>query len=106
MDRHNEELRDKRARIEDIEEKISEKTAEIKRLSEELDDIYDMKMKSTQTYEEVLDYWKGEPGFKKLYEANEENIGLFRILVQKKEDAIAEAEQEKKRLIREAEDIT
>ena len=103
MEKYSENVRDKRDVLEDIDEKISVKTAEIKRLSEEIDEIHHLRMKSEQMYGEVLEYWEGEEGFKQLYESKDEVSEIFRTLIQNREDAMKEAETEKKKLIREME---
>ena len=105
MDNYKKELGDKRERIEDIEEKISEKTSEIKRLNEEIDNIQYMKRNADQVYGEILEDWKGENGFKQLNEANVERESIFTLLIQNRQSALEDAEVEKTRLIREQEDI-
>jgi len=105
MDNYNKELGDKRERIEDIEEKISEKTSEIKRLNEEIDNIQYMKRNAYQVHGEILEDWEGEDGFKKLYEANEEMDNIFTSLVRFKQETLEDAEAEKKTIIRELDEL-
>ena len=105
MEKANEKKHEARARLEKIDDEIAEKNAEIKRLSEELDDINKLRRRSDQTYEKILDYWKGEKGFKKLYDANEERTSIFTALAHSAEEAMEKAKAEKKRLINEMEDI-
>ena len=105
MDNYNDELRDKRESIKDIEEKISEKTAEIKRLNEEIDNIQYMKRTAYQVHGEILEDWEGEDGFKKLYDANEEMDNIFTSLVRFKQEALDDAEAEKKTIIRELDEL-
>lgn len=105
MEKANKEKYEARARLEKINDEIAEKNAKIKRMSEELEDIHKLRRKSDQTYEEILDYWKGEEGFKKLYAANEKRVSLFTELAHSAEEAIEKAQAEKKRLISEKEDI-
>lgn len=105
MDNYNDELRDKRESIKDIEEKISEKTAEIKRLNEEIDNIQYMKRNAYQVHGEILEDWEGEDGFKKLYDANEEMDNIFTSLVRFKQEALDDAEAEKKTIIRELDEL-
>lgn len=105
MEKANEEKYEARARLKKIDDEIAEKNAEIKRLSEELEDIHKLRRKSDQTYEEILDYWKGEEGFKKLYAANEERTSIFTALAHSAEDAIEEAKAEKMRLVKELEEV-
>lgn len=99
MEKANEEKYEARARLEKIDDEIAEKNAEIKRLSEELDDIYYIRRKTEQIHEEILEDWKGEDGFKRLYESSQERNGIISSLLIRTEEAIEKAETEKKKLI-------
>ncbi|MBR2674833.1 MAG: hypothetical protein IKE52_05205 [Mogibacterium sp.] len=96
---------EKKEIIENIEEEISELNINIRKLNEELEDIHNLKSEADQTYDEILEYWKGEPAFKMLSEADDERREQFRILIQNREDELQEAESKKKRLIDKKEDI-
>lgn len=105
MEKANEEKYEARARLEKIDDEIAEKNAEIKRLSEELDDIYDMSRQSDNEYEEILSYWAGTSAYRRMSESNDTRKTLLRKLITNREADLRNAKEERKRLLDEEEDI-
>lgn len=101
----NDEKKDMKQMLESIDDEISELNVNIRKLNEELEDISNLKSKADQTFDEVLEYWKGEPAFKVLSEADEERREQFRLLIQNMEDELEEANSKRKSLIDKRDEI-
>ena len=95
----HDEKKEMRERIERIDDEISELNSNIRKINEELEDINNLKGKADRTYDEILEYWKGEPAFNVLSEADEERREQFRMLIQNREDELEEASSKRKSLI-------
>jgi len=92
-------------KIDRIEEDILENEREIRRLSEEIDDIFDIKRQSDSEYGEILEYWKGSPAYKRMYESNERRGNMLRKLIESREENLKDAKEKKKKLVATQEDL-